>query len=156
MVRNRPRDGNIVAAVGLAERTMGLGVESLAQQFSLDVCVPVVFYLVVRPPRQFSRNKRPLISDDGVEFDDEFVFFFCEAAALEIGTQVVYPSQPAALSASQQPCGLGKGTPAAFAVGSNVSNEAVVFFFGPGPFVGMSLLAAGRSPHLHIQTEEWR
>jgi hypothetical protein len=30
-----------------------------------------------------------------------------------------------------------------------VSDEAVVFFFRPGPFVGMSLLAAGRSPHIH-------
>jgi len=148
VVRKRPRDGDIVAVVGLAEWTMGLRVDSLAQQFSFDVGVPVVLYLVVRPPRQSSCNKRPLVADDGVEFDDEFVFFFCETSTLEIGTQVVYPSQPAALSASQQPCGLGKGTPAAFTMESNMSDEAVVFFFSPGPFVGTSLFVAGRSPHL--------
>jgi hypothetical protein len=151
VVRSRPRDAGII---GLAEGTMGLGVESLAQQFSFDVCVPVVLYLVVRPPGQSPRNKRPLVADEGVEFDDELVFFFREASTLQIRTQVVYPSEPAALSASQQPCGLGKRTPAPLAVGSNVSDEAVIFLFSPGPFVSVSLLTARRSPHLFTEKKE--
>jgi hypothetical protein len=55
---------------------MSLRIESSAQQFSLDVGVPVVFYLVVRPPRQPPCNKRPLVAEEGMEFDDKLVFFF--------------------------------------------------------------------------------
>jgi len=52
MVRSKSGDAGIVGVVGLAEGTVGLGVESLAQQFFLDVRVPVVLYLVVSSPWQ--------------------------------------------------------------------------------------------------------
>lgn len=64
MVRSKPGDAGIVAVVGLAEGTVSLGVESLAQQFFLHVSVPVVLYLVIRSPWQSSCNKGPLVAEE--------------------------------------------------------------------------------------------
>ena len=38
-----------------------------------------------------------------MKLDDEFIFFLCEIAALEVRAEVVYPSQPATLAAPEQP-----------------------------------------------------
>lgn len=82
-----------------------------------------------------------------MEFDDEFVLVAGEIAAFEVGTEIVDPAEAAALAASEEAGGFGERAPAALAVSSNVGNEAIVFFFGPRSFVGVSFLAARRSPH---------
>lgn len=56
-VRSRPRQRGSVA--GRAEKPMGPGIDSPAQQFSLDVRIPVILDLVVRPPGQSCCNNRP-------------------------------------------------------------------------------------------------
>ncbi len=38
--------------------------------------------------------------------------------------------------------GFGEGAPAAFAVGADVVDEALVFLFGPGAFVGVRFFTA--------------
>lgn len=121
---------------------MGLRVEAAADELPLDVCVPVVFYFVVGSSRQSPRNQRPLVSKQAMELDDELIFFFCEISTLEVRAKVVYPSQPTALAAPKQPCGFGEGAPAAFAMDADVIDEALVFFFGPSAFVGVSFLTA--------------
>jgi hypothetical protein len=63
VVRSRQRDAGIIE---LTEGTMGLAVESLAQQFSFDVGVPVVLYPVDRPPGKSPRNKRPPVQFHGL------------------------------------------------------------------------------------------
>jgi len=68
--------GGSRAVVWRAEGAMGLGIESPSQQFLLDIGLPVVLYLVVRPPRQSPCNKRLLVANEGVQFDDEIVFVF--------------------------------------------------------------------------------
>lgn len=83
-----------------------------------------------------------------MEFDDELVFLLGEIAAFEVGAEVVNPAEAATLAASEEAGGLGEGAPAALAVSSDVGNEAVVFFLGPGSLVGVSLLAARRPSHL--------
>lgn len=77
MARSRPRGAGSVAVVGRAraESAMGPGVESPAHQFSLDVGIPVVLDLVVRPSGQFCCNQRPLVADKGMKLDDELIFF---------------------------------------------------------------------------------
>lgn len=45
-----------------------------------------------------------LVSEQAMELDNEFVFLFCEIPTLEIRSQVVYPPEPATLTASKQPC----------------------------------------------------
>lgn len=132
---------------------MGLGVEFPAQFSFLNVGIPIVLYLVFRPPRQSTRDKRPLVTQEVVEFDYEIVFFFGEVSTLQIRTQVIYPSQPATLPTSQQTCGPRKGMLAAFAVGSNVGDEAGIFLLGPRPFVCITLLTA-QSPHLLRETSK--
>lgn len=82
-----------------------------------------------------------------MEFDDELVFFFGEIAAFEVGSEVIDPTEAAALAAAEEAGGLGKRPPAALAVGSDVRDEAIIFFFGPGSFVGVSFLTARRPSH---------
>ena len=112
---------------------MRLGIDASAEELPLDVGVPVVLDLVVRPPGQSPSYQRPpadtkqasiglpshppimnrrterkkatrlLVSQQAMEFDDELIFLLREIAALEIRPKVVYPPEPAALATSQQP-----------------------------------------------------
>ena len=83
-----------------------------------------------------------------MEFDDEFVFFVGEVATFEVGAEVVDPAEAAAFAAAEEAGGFGEGAPAAFAVGSDVGDEAIIFFFGPCSFVGVCFLTARRSSHV--------
>lgn len=83
-----------------------------------------------------------------MKLDYQFIFFFGEIAALKIGAEVVNPPQSTALPAAEETGGFRKRTPTAFAVSSNISDEALVFFFGPRTFVCVRFFAAGRPTHL--------
>lgn len=82
-----------------------------------------------------------------MEFDNELVFVFGEVASFEIGSQVIDPAEAAALAAAEEAGGFGQRAPAAFAVGPDVSDETIIFFFSPSPFVCVSFLTARRPPH---------
>lgn len=82
-----------------------------------------------------------------MEFDDHLVLLFGEVPALEVRPEVINPAETTALAAAEEPCGLGEGPPAAFAVGSNVSDQLIILLFGPCTFVGVSLLTTRRPPH---------
>jgi len=82
-----------------------------------------------------------------VEFDDELIFFFGEIAALEIRAEVVDPAETAALAAAEKAGSFGERAPAAFAVSSNISYEAIVFFFGPCTFVCVCFLTTRGPSH---------
>jgi len=43
-----------------------------------------------------------LVAEEAVEFDDELVFFLGEVSALEVGAQVVYPAEAAALATTKK------------------------------------------------------
>jgi hypothetical protein len=90
---------------GRRERPVGDGVDAHLLELLLDVGVPVVLDLVVRPPRQPRRDLGPPVAELRVEVDDQRLFLLREEAALEVRPQVVGPPQPAALPAPQQPCG---------------------------------------------------
>jgi len=67
--RGQSSAGSVVVT-GFAKWEMRLRIESYAHQFFLYMRVPVVLYLVVRPPGQNPCNKRPFVAEAGVEFDD--------------------------------------------------------------------------------------
>lgn len=81
-----------------------------------------------------------------MKFDDEIFLILCEVASLEVRPQIVYPSQPATLAATEQTGGLRKSSPATLAVLLNVIDELLVLLLGPRPLVGVPLVAA-RLPH---------
>nr|GMC78325.1 hypothetical protein BHM03_00060017 [Ipomoea batatas] len=84
---------------------------------------------------------------EAVKFDNKLIFFLGEVSALEIRAQVVDPPETAALAAAEESGGFGEGAPATFAVGSDVSYKAFVFFFSPSALVGVSFLTARRPSH---------
>lgn len=86
-----------------------------------------------------------------MELDDELVFFFGEIAPFEVGTEVVDPAETAALAAAEETGGFGERAPTALAVSANIGDEAIVFFFGPSTFVGMSFLTARGPSHSQFQ-----
>ncbi|RWW34513.1 hypothetical protein GW17_00000725, partial [Ensete ventricosum] len=168
------------------DRSVSLGVEAAAEELPLDVRVPVVLDLVVGPSGQSPCYQRPseththkharevisskcrdgsskedddiLVSEQAMELDDELVFFGGKIAALEIGTQVVYPPEPAALATSKQTLestriprekkiAFGERSPAAFAMGFDVGDQLLVFLLRPSSLVCMSLLTAWRPAH---------
>ena len=45
-----------------------------------------------------------LVSEEGVEGEDEVVLVRREVTSLQVGAKVIDPSQPAALPTSSQPC----------------------------------------------------
>jgi hypothetical protein len=65
----------------------------------LDVCVPVILDLVVRPPWQARRDFRAPVAELRVQIDHRFLLLFRQQPTLQVRTQVVGPSQPAALAA---------------------------------------------------------
>nr|GMC83463.1 hypothetical protein BHM03_00060017 [Ipomoea batatas] len=85
--------------------------------------------------------------NEAVKFDNKLIFFLGEVSALEVRAQVVDPPETAALAAAEETGGLGEGAPATFAVGSDVSYKAFVFFFSPSALVGVSFLTARRPSH---------
>jgi len=88
-----------------------------------------------------------LVPEETMEFDDELVFFFREIAAFEVRAEVVDPAEAAALAAAEKAGGFGERAPATFAVSSDVSYEAIVFFFGPCTFVCVCFLTTRRPSH---------
>jgi hypothetical protein len=70
----------------------------------LELGVPVILDVVVRPPRQLRRDDRPPAPDGGEEAADDPILVVGEVAVLYVGPQVVEPPQPAALAAPLQPC----------------------------------------------------
>lgn len=135
------------------DRSVSLGVEAAAEELPLDVRVPVVLDLVVGPPGQSPCYQRPFVSEQTMELDDEVVFFGGKIATLEIGTEVVYPPEPAALATSKQTCSFGERSPAAFAMGFDVGDELLVFLLGPSSLVRMSLLTAWRPAHTRTRED---
>lgn len=49
-------------------------------------------------------NGGPAVAQDAVQVDDHLLLLEGEAAALDVGAEVVRPPEPAALAASQQTC----------------------------------------------------
>lgn len=121
---------------------MGLRVYATANKLAFNMRIPVILDFVVCSSGQSSSYQGPFIPKQTMKFDDDLIFFFSEIASLEVRSQIVYPSQPATLPTSKQPCSFREGTPAALTMSPDVIDEALVFFFSPGSFVGVGFLTA--------------
>lgn len=82
-----------------------------------------------------------------MKIDDNFIFVAGEVSSFEIRPEIVNPPETAALAATEETGGSRERSPAAFAVGFDVRDESLVFFFSPSTFVHVFFLAAGRSSH---------
>lgn len=94
-----------------------------------------------------SKKKNILVAKKTVKFDYELIFFLSKIAAFKIRPQIVDPSEPTALTASKKASRFRERAPAALAMRANVSYEAIIFFFSPGSFVGVSLFATRGPAH---------
>jgi hypothetical protein len=87
---------------------VGDRVDAHLPELLLDVRVPVVLDLVVRPPRQLRRDLGPPVAELLVQVDHRSLLLLRQQAALEVRPEVVGPPQPAALPAPQESCSLFK------------------------------------------------
>jgi hypothetical protein len=111
------RDGLLLLrrAAGAAVRSglegpVGGGVDAHLPELLLDVGVPVVLDLVVRPSRQVRRDLGPPVAQLRVQVDHRFLLLLRQLPALQVRPQVVGPPQPAALPATQQSCSKSTST----------------------------------------------
>jgi hypothetical protein len=132
----------------LLKRTMGQGIDPRAHKFSLQMRIPVVLYLVIRSSWQTPSYQRPLISKEGVQFENKIVFVFRKIPSFQIRAKIIYPSQPATLTTPKQTCGLGERAPATLSMSLNILDKPLILFFGPSSFVSVTVGAARRSSHL--------
>jgi hypothetical protein len=88
----------------LLEEPRPRALDVLGRLALLEVRPPVVLDLVVRPTGQAARNRRPPVSPESMELDDDALLLGRDLAALQIRSQIVHPPQPAALATSLQPC----------------------------------------------------
>ncbi|RZS20780.1 hypothetical protein BHM03_00053338 [Ensete ventricosum] len=86
-----------------------------------------------------------LVPNQAMELDDELVFCRRKVAVLEIGAEVVYAPEPAALATSKQTF-KSRQIPT-FATGLDVRDRLLVFLFRPISLVRMSLVTARRPAH---------
>jgi len=70
----------------------------------LHARAPVVLDLVVGAPREVLRDLGPAVAPARVQLQDEQLLLRCDAAAPEVGAEVVEPPEPAALASALQPC----------------------------------------------------
>lgn len=82
-----------------------------------------------------------------MKINDESILLFGEVTTLEAGPEIVDPPETTTLTASEETSHLREGAPTTFAVDLDVLDEALIFLLSPRSFVGVSLLAAWRSPH---------
>lgn len=89
------------------------------------------------------------VTEDLVQPDDVVLLLLREAAAPEVGAEVVEPPEAAALTAVVQPGQPGDGAPAADAVPNDVVVELLVFLGRPEPLaeLGLPHATGGRMFH---------
>lgn len=86
------------------KEVVGVGIQALRNELLLDAGVPEVLDLVVGPAGQVFGNLRPPVAEYPVNVDDCPLLLRRERPPLEVGSQVVYPPQPATLATSLQAC----------------------------------------------------
>jgi hypothetical protein len=82
-----------------------------------------------------------------VKFHNPIFFSISETTSLEIGSQIIDPSQSTALPASQQTCEFGDNSPAVDAIVKNEVHESMIFFYSPWTSLQSNFVTARFSPH---------
>lgn len=121
---------------------MGSRIYSLADQLLAQVCVPVVFYLIIRPARNSSRNQSPPVPEKSVEAENEILFIGGDLAAFDGRAEVVHPAEATALAAAEETGSLREGAPPAFSFFLDVIGQNLVFLRRPWPPLQSNLDAA--------------
>lgn len=120
------------------------------------------------------RKEEEPVAKKVMEPNNEILFVVGDVAALNVGPEIVQPSQPAALATSLQACilgvrvsrgkteeegdehiyirtsSVGEVSPSAFAVGLNVRGQQSVFHGGPGSSIQSFLGATWTPPHFSL------
>lgn len=75
------------------------------------------------------------ISKTSVKINDQLFLSLGKEASLEVRTEVVGPTEAAALTTAAEARELGDGPPAAVAIGENEVDELLVLLSRPWPFL---------------------
>lgn len=79
-----------------------------------------------------------LVSEKGMEVDDEVVLILGEVASLDVGPQVVGPPQAAALAAAVEPRQFWQSSPASVPMPSDVLHQLLVLLRRPRPLLHLA------------------
>jgi hypothetical protein len=101
--RRRHRRGDEGRAV-TAAAVVPVLLDGEGERLLLELGVPVVLDVVVRPAGQLGRDDGPPAADGAVEGADDPVLLLRVPAVLDVRAQVVEPAQTAALAAPVQTC----------------------------------------------------
>lgn len=82
-----------------------------------------------------------------MEVDDKLLFDFVEEAALQVGTEIVSPTEAAALTAAAEAGELRDSPPTAMAIGEDEGNKLVVLIRSPWAFLDTKFVTARLSSH---------
>lgn len=105
--------------------------------------VPVVLDGIVRSAVEHAGNRGPFVAVLGVGSDDGGILFGSEGAVLNLGTQLVAPSEPARLARSTGDRFADQG-PVAWPISLNEMLQRRVFLGAPRPFDPIGLIVARR------------
>lgn len=87
------------------------------------------------------------ITKTGVEINDKLFFIFIKNATLQVGSEVVSPTEAAALATSPESSEFRDGTPTTLTMYEYEIDQLLVFFSSPWSFLHAKLVTAWLPSH---------
>lgn len=109
--------------------------------------VPVILDLIISPPWQSGCNLGPPISETSMEINDQLFFRFSKEASLQVGAEIVGPTEPATLATAAKPSELRDSSPATLAIRENEVDELLILLGCPWPFLNAKFVTARLPSH---------
>lgn len=75
------------------------------------------------------------ISKTSVEIDNQLFFSFSEEASLQVGAEIIRPTEPATLTTPAKASEFRHSPPTTLAIGDNKADELLVLLSSPWPFL---------------------
>ena len=88
-----------------------------------------------------------------MEINNKLFFILVKKATLQVGPEVISPTEAATLAASPESGKLRDGTPTTLAMHKNEVDQLLVFFSSPGSFFDTKLVTARLPPHQWLSFE---
>lgn len=122
-----------------------------------QVGVPVIFYIIVSSLRKVGSYGSPSIAQKSLEVDYHLLFMIGEVTAFDTRPQIICPSKPAALTASQQTSVGRNWSPIPWTMFLNVRDQDDVFLWSPWPFLHPNFVTARWPSHnFQISTTSYK
>ena len=82
-----------------------------------------------------------------MEINDQLFFRFCKEASLQVGTEIVGPTEPATLATAAKAGQLRDSSPATLAICEDEVDELLILLGCPWPFLNPKFVAARLPSH---------